>query len=177
MPSIWFRSVAFLCYIISSEGVEVDPMKIEAVKNWPRPLTPTNIRSFLRLRGYNLRFADGFASTESPFTTFTQKSKKFEWLESCERRFKMFKDSLTSTLVMTLHEFTMFFLVYCDASQVGIECVLMQHGKVVAYASRQLKAHKRNYPTHDLNLEVVVISLKIWRHFFYGVNVDVYTNN
>ena len=73
----WLRSVAFLGHIISSEGVEVDPRKIEAVKNCPRPLTPTDIRSFLRLGGYYKRFVDGFASIASPLTTLTQKIKKF----------------------------------------------------------------------------------------------------
>ena len=79
------RSVTFHAHIISSEGVEVDPRKIGAVKNLPRPLTPTDIRSFLVLAGYYRRFMDGFASISSSLTTFTQKCKKFEWSEPCEK--------------------------------------------------------------------------------------------
>ena len=69
------------------------------------------------------------------------------------------------------------FVVYYDTSRVGLGCVLMQKGKVIAYASRQLKPHERNYPTHDLELVAVVFVLKIWRHYLYGVHVDVFTDH
>ena len=65
--------------------------------------------------------------------------------------------------------------MYCDPNRVGLGCVLMQNGKVITYASRKLKVHEKNYPTHDLELVVVVISFKIWRHYLYGVHVDVFT--
>ena len=109
-------------------------------------------------------------------TTLTQKSVKFEWSEACETSFQVLKDRLTSALVLTLSEGTKDFLVYCDTSRVGLGCVLMQHGKVVAYPSRQLKVHEKNYPTHDLELAVVVFALKIWRHYMYDVHVDVLTD-
>ena len=67
--------------------------------------------------------------------------------------------------------------MYCDASRVGLGCVLMQNGKVIAYASRQLKVHEKNYPTHDLELAVVVFALKIWHHYIYGVHMDVCTDH
>ena len=67
--------------------------------------------------------------------------------------------------------------MYCDVSRVGFGCVLMQHEKVIAYSSRQLKVHDRNYPTYDLELAAVVFSMKIWRHYLYGVHVDVFTNH
>ena len=94
--------MAFLCHIFFSEGVEVDPRKTEAVKNFPRPLTPTNIRSFLGLAGYYWRFVDGFVFIESPLTTFTQKSTKFEWSETCERIFQILKNRLACAQVLTL---------------------------------------------------------------------------
>ena len=111
--------MAFLGHIISSQGVEVDPRKIDAVENWPRPLTPTDISSFLGLAGYYRRFVDGFAFIGAPLTTLTKKSKKFEWSEVCERRFQILKDRLTSALVLTLPEGTKVFIVCCDASRVG----------------------------------------------------------
>ena len=89
---------------------------MEAVNIWPRPLTPTDIRSFLCLMGYYLRFVDGFTSTASPLTTFTQKSKNFEWSEVCEKSFQMLKDTLTFVTVLSLLEGTKGFNVYCDAS-------------------------------------------------------------
>ena len=169
--------VAFLSHIISSEGIEVDPKKTKAVKNWPRPLTPTDIRSFLGLAGYYIRFVDGFASIASPLTTLTQKKVKFEWSEACERGFQDLKDKLTSGPVLTLLEGNEGFLMYCDASQVVLGCVLMQHGKVIAYVSRQLKVHEKNYPTYDLELAAVAFALKIWRHYLYGVHIDMYTDH
>ena len=84
---------------------------------------------------------------------------------------------LTSSPLLTLPEGTKVFVVYCDASQVELGCVLMQYAKVIAYDSRQLKVHKKNYPTHNLELAVVVFALKIWRHYSYGVHVDVFTNH
>nr|XP_009784202.1 PREDICTED: uncharacterized protein LOC104232644 [Nicotiana sylvestris] len=128
-------------------------------------------------RGYYRRFAEGFSSILSPLTRLTQKKVKFQWSDACEKSFEELKKRLTSALVLTLPEGTEGFVVYCDASGVGLGCVLMQHGKVIAYASRQLKAHEKNYPTHDLNLAVVVFALMIWRHYLYGVHVDIFTGH
>ena len=147
------------------------------MKYWPKPLSPIDIRSFLGLAGYFRRFVDGFESIASPLTTLTQKCKKFEWSEACERNFQMLKDRLTFAPVMTLPEGTKDFVVYSDASRVGLGCVIMQHGKVIAYASRKLKVHERNYLTHDLEIAVVVFALKIWRHYLYGIHVDVFTDH
>ncbi|KAH0632967.1 hypothetical protein KY284_035753 [Solanum tuberosum] len=87
------------------------------------------------------------------------------------------KKRLTTTLVLTLPEGTQGFVVYCDASRVGLGCVLMQNGKAIAYASRQLRVHEKNYTTHDLEFVVVVFALKIWHHYLYGVHVDVFTDH
>ena len=80
-------------------------------------------------------------------------------------------------MVLTLSEGTEEFVVYCDTSRVGLGCVLMQHGKVITYASRQLKVHENNYPTNDLNLAAVVFALKIWCHYLYGVLLDIFTDH
>ena len=69
------------------------------------------------------------------------------------------------------------YVVNCDASRVGLGCVLMQHGKVIAYASRQLKRHEQNYPTHDLEMATVIFALKIWRHYLYGETFEIYTDH
>nr|ABI34336.1 hypothetical protein SDM1_41t00011 [Solanum demissum] len=172
----WLKSVAFLSHIVSSKGIEVDPKKMDVVKGWPRPLTPTDIRSFLGLAGYYRRFVEGFSSIASPLTTLTQKNAKFVWSEACEKSLQELKDRLTSAPVLTLLEGTDGFVVYYDTCQVGLGCVFMQHGKVIAYASRQLKIHEK-YLTHDLELAAVVFALKIWRHYLYGVHMDVFTDH
>ena len=152
--------------MISGEGIMVDPKKIEAVKNWPRPLTSSDIRSFLGLASYYRRFVEGFSSISSPLTKLTQKKEKFQWSLDCEKSFQELKDRLTKAPVLTLPEGSDGFVMYCDASRVGLGCVLIQNGKVIAYASRQLKVHEKNYPTHDLELPAVVYALKIWSMVF-----------
>ena len=129
----WFRSVSFLGHIISTEDIEVDPKKINVVKNFPRPLNPIDIRCFLGKVGYYWRFVDAFASIASPLTTLTEKSVKFEWLEACVIILQVLNDRLTSAQVLTLLEDTNGYVVYCDTSRIGLGFPLLQHGKVVAY--------------------------------------------
>ncbi|WMV25430.1 hypothetical protein MTR67_018815, partial [Solanum verrucosum] len=111
----WLRSVAFLGHIVSSKGIKVDPKKTDVVKSWTRPLSPSDIQSFLGLTDYYRR--------------------------------------------------------------IGLGCVLRQNWKVIAYASRQIKIHEKNYPIHDLELAMIVFALKIWRHYLYNVHVDVFTDH
>ena len=87
------------------------------------------------------------------------------------------KTRLTTTPVLTLPEGSNVYVIYCDASRVGLGCVLMQRDKVISYDSRKLKVHEKNYPTPDLELAAVVFALKIWRHYLYGVHVDVFTDH
>ncbi|WMV50402.1 hypothetical protein MTR67_043787 [Solanum verrucosum] len=109
---------------------------MDVIKSWPRPISSSDIRSFLGLSGYYRRFVEEFSLISSPLTTLTQKKVKFLWLKACEKSFQEFKDSLTSVLVLTLPEGTDGFVIYCDASRIGLRCVLMKNGKVIAYASR-----------------------------------------
>lgn len=110
------RLLAFLGHITSREGIEVNPMKNEAVKNWPTPLTMTNNRCFLVLARCYRSFVDGLTSIAFPFTTLNKKNIKFVWLEACERRFQISKDRLTSSPIITLLECTKGFVIYFDAS-------------------------------------------------------------
>ncbi|GKC10834.1 retrotransposon protein, putative, ty3-gypsy subclass, partial [Tanacetum coccineum] len=115
----------FLGHVINGDGIHVYPSKIEAVKNWKALRTSSKVRSFLGLAGYYRRFIENFSKIAKSLTVLTQK---------------------------TLPDGPEDFVLYCDASGLGLGCVLMQRGKVIAYASRQLKIHKRNYNTHDLEL-------------------------
>ena len=120
---------------------------------------------------------EGFSSIASSLTRFTQKMVKFQWSNDCEKSFAKLITRLTTTPVLTLPEGSDGYVIYCDASRVGLGCVLMQRDKVISYASRNLMVHEKNYPTHDLELAAVVLALKIWRHYLYGVHVDVFTDN
>ncbi|WMV08284.1 hypothetical protein MTR67_001669 [Solanum verrucosum] len=122
----WLQLVAFLWHIASSEGIRVDSQKIEAVKQWPRPTSATDIRSFLGLAGYYRRFVEGFSSIASPLTKLTQKKVKFQWSDDCQKSFAELKTRLPTAPVLTLPEGPDGYVIYCDASRVGLGCVLMQ---------------------------------------------------
>nr|KYP39906.1 Retrovirus-related Pol polyprotein from transposon 17.6 [Cajanus cajan] len=173
----WLDEVKFLGHVISVEGIAVDPAKVESVLQWERLRTVTDIQSFVGLAGYYRRFIEGFSKIVAPLTQLTRKEQPFIWTDACERSFEELKRRLTTSPVLVLPDSGEPFDVYCDASHQGLGCVLMQHGKVVAYASRQLKNHERNYPTHDLELAAVVFALKIWRHYLYGARFSVFSDH
>ncbi|GKB01637.1 hypothetical protein Tco_0829681, partial [Tanacetum coccineum] len=171
------REEHFLWHVINGEGIHVDPSKIEAVKNWKAPRTLSEVRSFLGLAGYYRRFIENFSKIAKSLTILTQKCKTFDWGEEQELAFQTLKDKLCNAPVLALPDGPEDFVVYCDASGLGLGCVLMQRGKVIAYASRQLKIHEKNYTTHDLELGAVVFALKIWRHYLYGTKSVIYTDH
>ena len=173
----WIREVHFLGHVVNSNGIHVDPAKIEAIKKWEAPKTPTEIRQFLGLAGYYRRFIENFSRVAQPLTTLTQKDKKFIWGNKQEEAFQTLKQKLCNAPILALPTGTENFVVYCDASHQGLGCVLMQKDKVIAYTSRQLKVHEKNYTTHDLELGAVVFALKIWRHYLYGTNCTIYTDH
>ncbi|GKD85855.1 putative reverse transcriptase domain-containing protein, partial [Tanacetum coccineum] len=133
------------------DGIHVDPSKIEDVKKWEAPRTPSEVRSF--------------------------KNKTYDWGEEHEEVFQILKDKLRNALVLALPDRPEDFVVYYDASGQGLGCVLMQRGKVIAYASIQLKIHEKNYTTHDLELGAVVFALKIWRHYLYRTkSIEIFSD-
>ncbi|GJU67819.1 putative reverse transcriptase domain-containing protein [Tanacetum coccineum] len=147
--------------ILEFQGIHVDPAKIESIKDWASPKTPTEIRQFLGLVGYYRRFIEGFLKIAKSMTKLTQKGVKFDWGDKEEAAFQLIKQKLCSAPILALPEGSEDFVVYCDASHKGLGVVLMQREKVIAYASRQLKIHEKNYTTHDLELGSVVFALKI----------------
>ncbi|GKC69941.1 putative reverse transcriptase domain-containing protein [Tanacetum coccineum] len=144
----WISKVQFLGHVIDSRGIHVDPAKIESIKDWASPKTPMEIRQFLGKLG-----------------------------EKEENAFQLIKQKLCSAPILALPEGSEDFVVYCDASHKGLGVVLMQREKVIAYASRQLKIHEKNYTTHDLELGSVVFALKIWRHYLYGTKCTMFTDH
>ncbi|GJR09010.1 reverse transcriptase domain-containing protein [Tanacetum coccineum] len=173
----WIPKVQFLGHVIDSEGIHVDPAKIESIKDWTSPKSPTEIRQFLGLAGYYRRFIEGFSKIAKPMTKLTQKKIKFEWGDKQEAAFQLLKQKLCSAPILALPEGSEDFIAYCDASKKGLGAVLMQREKVISYASRQLKIHEKNYTTHDLELGAVVFALKIWRHYLYGTKCTVFTDH
>ncbi|GKE56686.1 putative reverse transcriptase domain-containing protein, partial [Tanacetum coccineum] len=139
---------------IAEEGransINVDPSKIEAVKNWKAPTTPFEIRSFLGLAGYYRRFITNFSKIAKPLTTLTQKNKKYEWGVEQEDAFQTFKDNLYNDPILSLPDSVEDFI---------------------------LNIHEKNYTTHDLELGAVVFALKTWRYYLYGTKSVIYTDH
>ncbi|KAA3480893.1 Transposon Ty3-G Gag-Pol polyprotein [Gossypium australe] len=132
------REVGFLGHIVSAEGIRVDPNKISTIIDW-KP--PRNV---------------------------SEKDVKFEWSEKCQQSFEQLKALLTEAPVLIQPESGKGFVIYSNASLNGLGCVFMQEGKLIAYASRQLKPHEKNYSTYDLELATIVFALKIWRHHLFA---------
>ncbi|GJQ99550.1 putative reverse transcriptase domain-containing protein [Tanacetum coccineum] len=161
----WILKVQLLGHVIDSRGIHVDPAKIESIKDWASPKTPTEICQFLGLAGYYRRFIKGFSKIAKSITKLTQKGVKFEWGEKEENALQLIKQKLCSALILALPKGSEDFVVYCDTSYKGLGTVLMQREKVIAYASQQLKIYEKNYTNHDLELGSMVFTLKIWRHY------------
>jgi len=157
----WMEEVQFLGHVISAHGIVVDSAKVEVVVKWESPTSATKIRSFVGLVGYYRRFIKGFSKIVAPLTLLTRKDQPFTWTDKCEESFQELKRRLTSVPILVILDVGKPFEVYYDASHLGLGCVLMQDKKAVAYVSRQLKVHERNYPTHDLELVAIVFALKI----------------
>ncbi|GKE08657.1 putative reverse transcriptase domain-containing protein [Tanacetum coccineum] len=145
----WLSRVQFLGHVIDSEGIHMDPAMIESIKDW----------------------------IAKPMTKLTQKNMKFDCTEKAEVAFQLLKEKLCSASILSLLKGSENFVVYCDASRRGLGTVLMQKEKVIAYASRQLKIHKKNYTTHNLELGAVVFALKMWRHYLYGTKCVMFTDH
>ncbi|KAL8120002.1 hypothetical protein AgCh_017219 [Apium graveolens] len=146
----WLKEVQFLGHVVNNEGIKVDPAKVEAVMNWDRPKTPTEL---------------------------TRKNEKFIWTDKCEESFQELKKKVVTAPVLVLLDEKGEFVIYSDALYKGLGCLLMQHGKVIAYTLRQLKSHEQKYPTHDLELATIMFALKIWRHYLYGEKCEIYTDH
>ncbi|GJX25063.1 putative reverse transcriptase domain-containing protein [Tanacetum coccineum] len=122
-------------------------------------------------------FIEGFSRIAKPMTKLTQNNVKFDWRDKAKTDFQLIKKKLCSAPILALLEGSEDFIVYYDASIKGLGDVLMQREKVIAYASRQLKIHEKNYTTHDLELGAVVFALKIWRHYLYGTKYTMFTDH
>ncbi|KAG8480574.1 hypothetical protein CXB51_024517 [Gossypium anomalum] len=146
----WLKEVTFLGHMVSAEGIRMDPQKIETVLDWKQPKNMSEIRSFLGLAGYYCRFIEGFSLIAAPMTKLLRKGVPFVWTDAQQESFEKLKIMLTQALVLIQPEPGKDFVVYSDASHMGLGCVLMQD---------------------------VVFALKIWRHYLYGEKCTIYTDH
>ncbi|GKA29352.1 putative reverse transcriptase domain-containing protein [Tanacetum coccineum] len=166
--------------LLKKEEASMCPAKIESIKDWASPKNATEILQFLGLASYYRRFIEGFFKIAKSMTKLTQKNVEFG-LSGKKRTdgciFSAFKKKLCSAPILALPKGSENFIVYCATLYKGLGAMLMQNEKVIAYASRQLKIHEKNYTTHDLELGAVVFALKIWRHYLYGTRCTVFTDH
>ncbi|GKV43021.1 hypothetical protein SLEP1_g50363 [Rubroshorea leprosula] len=151
--------------------------KFKKCEFWLDNVTFLEIRSFLGLAGYYRRFVGDFSRIALPMTRLIRKDTKFEWTLECKKSFLTLKEKLVTAPVLALPINGEGFTIYSDASKKGLGCVLMQKDKVIAYASQQLKPYEENFPTHDLELAVVIFALKIWRHYLYSETWEIFTDH
>jgi hypothetical protein len=171
------KHVAFLRHIVSKGGIYVHPSKVQDVLSWNAPTSVGDIQSVLGLARYYQRSIEGFSKVSKPMTELLEKEKKFKLTPTCEASFQVLKKRQTTASILVMPDMDKPFSIYCDALGQGLGCVLMQDGRVVAYASRQLRKHEVNYPTHDLDLAAVVHALNIWRHYLMGKRCELYADH
>jgi hypothetical protein len=165
--------IDYLGHIISKEGIVVDLEKIEAIREWSMPKNVTEVRSFMGLDGYYRRFIARFSRIAHPITSLQRKEKKFQWIDNCEKRFQQLKQLLTNAPILRIADPNEDFVV-CKEDLGG---VLTQNRFVIYYESIKLKEHKRNYATHDLELESIVHALNKCRHYLMGRRFELRTDH
>ena len=169
--------VAFLGYVVTPQGIEVDKSKIEAIQGWPVPTTITQVRSFLGLAGFYRRFVKDFSTIAAPLHELTKKGVSFSWGKAQEHSFHMLKDKLTHAPLLQLPDFNKTFELECDASGIGMGGVLLQEGKPVAYFSEKLSGPMLNYSTYDKELYALVRTLETWQHYLWPKEFVIHSDH
>ena len=158
-------------------GILVDPDKIKEIEKWSVPKDVTNVRSFMRITEQYRRFIDGFSRITNPITSLQKKGNKFVWDKKCEESFKKLKELLTTAPILRIANPNKDFVVCIDACNDGLGGVLTQEGHVIAYESRKIKIHEKNYATYDLELAAVIHALKMWHHHLIKRKFTLMTDN
>uniref|UniRef100_A0A151UFQ3 Retrovirus-related Pol polyprotein from transposon 17.6 n=1 Tax=Cajanus cajan TaxID=3821 RepID=A0A151UFQ3_CAJCA len=158
-------NVIFLGFVVSKNGVHVDPEKIKAIQEWPIPTNISEVRSFHGLESFYRRFVPNFSTLASPLNDLVKKDVVFLWQEKHNLAFQELKQKLTQAPVLALPDFSKTFELECDASGLGIGAVLLQGGHPIAYFSEKLHGAALNYPTYDRELYALVRALQTWEHY------------
>jgi hypothetical protein len=156
---------AFLGYVVTPQGIEVDEVNIEAINSWSILAIPTQLRSFLGLAGFYRHFVKDFSTIVAPLNDLMKKGIPFYWGAAQEHSFNTLIDKLTHAPLLQLPDFGKTFELECDASGIGIGGVLLQEGKPIAYFREKLSGASLNYSTFDKELYALVHVLETWQHY------------
>jgi len=176
------KSVMYLGYVVSHDGITTDPEKVKSVRNFPTPSSIKQLRSFLGLASYYRRFINGFSKVAAPLFALTRKDAMFVWNDKCHGAFVQLKELLTSAPVLVFPDFQREFVLETDASGLGLGAVLAQeqksgHTAPIAFASRTLQKHEQAYGVTELEALGVVWAVKHFRPYLYGHTCNVYTDH
>ena len=177
---IGMMSVTYLGHVFSAKGMEPDPDKVRAVQEWPIPRSITDVRQFLGLASYYRRYIQHFSHIAAPLHALTQKNAAFKWTEDCQRSFATLKNNLLQPPILSYPQFQSTakqFVVYTDASDVGLGAVLEQNNCVIAYASRTLTKSERNYSVIQKECLAIVYATKQFRHYLLGRQFQIQTDH
>ena len=179
--TLFARRVNYLGHVVSAKGVETDPSKVSAVKDWPVPKHKTDVRAFLGTCGYYRRFIANYSDLQKPLSRLCSREVKFGWDDDCQTAFNMLKDHLISAPILAYPDYTKPFLLDTDASQMGTGAVLsqVQDGveRVIAYYSKMYSPEESNYCVTRKELLAIVKALKHFRPQLYGRKFDIRTDH
>ena len=176
------EELPFLGHVVSREGIHTDPEKLKVINNFPIPKDLTQLRGFIALASYYRKFVKGFSSIVEPLHRLLRKNIPYQWKEDQQRAFERLKTCLTTPPILAYPDFGKPFIVYTDASTFALGAILSQKGSdnkehVIAYASRSLNKHERNYSITELECLAVIWAVKHYHHYLHGQRVTIITDH
>ncbi|GKV46466.1 hypothetical protein SLEP1_g53447 [Rubroshorea leprosula] len=169
--------IVFLGFVVSADGIVIYEEKIKAIKEWPTPKNTSKVQSFHGLASFYRRFIKDFSTIAAPLTEIVKKSVGFKWESEQENSFNLIKENLISTSLLALPDFTKTFEIECDASGIGIDAVLMQEQRLIAFFNEKLTGAALNYPTYDKEMYTLVRALETWQHHLWPKEFVIHTDH